>query len=370
MPHDVLMLLSNEYRPDPRVMTEAEALTEAGYHVTILCWDRNGERPLSEDQGGITILRLRHPVKGPLRTFLLMPRVWLKMWKQSRGLPGRSVHAHDLDTLVPGVLIAWSRGVPLVYDAHDWFSRMIHEDMPFGGRVIDAGEDFMLKRVTRVITANPTLVRRYQEAGAQVALVLNTPPLPAVRPEVQGPRLRLFYGGSLEPQRYIIEMMDALADLDGWEMVVAGYGRLEEEIKRRAEKDDRIVFLGWIPRGQVMEEMQKANLIVCPLDIANANYRVATPNRLLESMAAGRAVIATDGTYGGEIVHQEDCGISFPWSEAAFHDAVVRLMDPAFRKILADHGRAAAEREYNWGKMKERLLDIYAELYPHGAPDR
>jgi glycosyltransferase involved in cell wall biosynthesis len=69
-------------------------------------------------------------------------------------------------------------------------------------------------------------------------------------------------------------------------------------------------------------------------------------------------------------VHEEDCGLSFPWSEVAFREAVVRLMDPVFRQRLADHGRAAAEREFNWGKMKERLLETYAELYPNGLPDR
>lgn len=362
MPHDVLMLLSNEYRPDPRVLAEADALTEAGYHVSILCWDRNAERPASETQDGIYIKRMRRPVKGPLRTLFLMPRVWLSMWKGSRDLPGRSIHAHDLDTMVPGILIAWSRDAPLIFDAHDWYSRMVKDDLPFSTRLIDLGERLMLKRVDQVITANPTLVRRYQDAGATVTLVLNTPPLPLVKEEVQGPELRLFYGGSLEHGRYILEMMDALAEVDGWKMTVAGYGRLEGQILERAKKDNRIIFMGWISRDRVIEEMQNANVILCPFDIENANHKIATPNRLLESMAAGRAAIATDGSYGGDIVHQEECGLSIPWSEAAFREAVIRLMDPELRGRLAHNGRAAAEREYNWEEMKNRLLEVYSGL--------
>ena len=44
----VLMLLSNPFRPDPRVHREAKSLVNAGYEVTILCWDRKQRYPTEE----------------------------------------------------------------------------------------------------------------------------------------------------------------------------------------------------------------------------------------------------------------------------------------------------------------------------------
>ena len=45
----VLMLLSNPYRPDPRVQREMEALATSGYQVSLLCWDRQGELPAGDE---------------------------------------------------------------------------------------------------------------------------------------------------------------------------------------------------------------------------------------------------------------------------------------------------------------------------------
>jgi hypothetical protein len=52
---NVIMLLSNAFRPDPRVLKEANGLAEAGYNIYLICWDRKGEFPevetLSNDDG-------------------------------------------------------------------------------------------------------------------------------------------------------------------------------------------------------------------------------------------------------------------------------------------------------------------------------
>ena len=56
---NILMLLSNEYRPDPRVRKEALTLHEAGHTVTILCWNRSLKVPDHQDDGGVVIERVR-----------------------------------------------------------------------------------------------------------------------------------------------------------------------------------------------------------------------------------------------------------------------------------------------------------------------
>ena len=44
----IRMLLSNAFRPDPRVLKEARSLAEAGYEVTVIAWDREGKYPAAE----------------------------------------------------------------------------------------------------------------------------------------------------------------------------------------------------------------------------------------------------------------------------------------------------------------------------------
>lgn len=358
-----LMMLANEYRPDPRVRTEALALVESGCAVDIVCWDRSGTRPMEEVDAGIGIHRIgRKKVQGPLRTFLFMPLAWMRMWQASARFEADMVHAHDLDALLPGVLVAWSKGVPLVYDAHEWYSKMVARDLPLAYMWVDAAENLLLKRVARVLTVNSVLQQRFERAGSEATVVMNTPPLGVVLPNAPSPELRLFYGGTLEPGRYVLEMLAALRAVEGWSMVLAGYGRHEEEVRRLAAVDPRVRFLGWIDREKIMAEMAAADVILCPLDAGNENYRIATPNRLLEAMAAGRPVIATDGTLGGEMTRGIECGLSIAWSPESFLAAVEELRDPSLRQRLGANGRRAAEQEYNWEVMRKRLLDVYSSL--------
>jgi glycosyltransferase involved in cell wall biosynthesis len=368
MAQRTLMMLANEYRPDPRVRTEALALKESGREVEVISWDRSGRRPRAEDDAGIRVRRVgSSKVQGPLRTFLCMPMAWLRMWRASSESQADVVHAHDLDALLPGILAAWSKDVPLIYDAHEWYSKMVARDLPFARLWIDIAEGFLLRRVDAVVTVNAALQARFRACGRDATVVMNTPPLGTVREAPPSNDLRLFYGGSLEPGRYVIEMMDALSAAEGWTMSLAGYGRLEDEVRRRAAADGRLRFLGWIDRDSIMAEMAAADVILCPLDADNENYRIATPNRLLEAMAAGRPVIATEGTLAGEMAREMDCGLAIEWSEAAFRTAVDQLRDASLRRRLGGNGRRAAEAEYNWEAMRRRLIGTYDSVLASAA---
>ena len=50
MSHRVAMLLSNAFRPDPRVLKEARSLAQAGYDLTVIAWDREGNLCASRDR--------------------------------------------------------------------------------------------------------------------------------------------------------------------------------------------------------------------------------------------------------------------------------------------------------------------------------
>ena len=54
----IAMLLSNAFRPDPRVLKEAAALAAAGYAVTVIAWDREGKLPPQEQVDGFTVRRV------------------------------------------------------------------------------------------------------------------------------------------------------------------------------------------------------------------------------------------------------------------------------------------------------------------------
>jgi len=73
------MLLSNPYRPDPRVLWEAEALINAGHRVSLIAWDRQVELPAHEIKGGLEVFRIhsaRSSYAAGLKQALRVPSFW------------------------------------------------------------------------------------------------------------------------------------------------------------------------------------------------------------------------------------------------------------------------------------------------------
>jgi len=104
----VVMLLSNPFVSDPHVYAEALALSENGYDVTVVAWDRTCAHPETEDRGGIHIRRVRVRATFGQGTRQLLP--FLAFWRQAISALSQMkvdvVHCHDLDTLFAGWVVA------------------------------------------------------------------------------------------------------------------------------------------------------------------------------------------------------------------------------------------------------------------------
>ena len=129
-----LMLVYNPFTHDPRVYNEAKSLVGAGYKVTVIAFDREGQNQPRQSWDGIQIVRLRSPLKG--KTGAGLARwVWsglvLLLWqwqayrqalKLHRDDAFDVIHCHDFDTLPAGVWLKQRLGLPLIYDAHEIYA--------------------------------------------------------------------------------------------------------------------------------------------------------------------------------------------------------------------------------------------------------
>jgi len=360
---DVLMLLTNGFRPDPRVGKEAAALASDGHRVTVLCWDREMSRPAEEEHEGASIRRVRAGEAASMGSFILRYPVFaLKCLRKARGMSVDVVHAHDFDTLPLGFLIARLKRARLVFDAHEHYAEMVAMDLPrAASNIIDRIEAKLVRRADLIVTVSEAHAAYLRPNASKLVITENCIDVPEPLRRTPSDRpLTLYYAGTLEPQRYILESMSAAAKL-GVDMKVIGYGRLE---KQAAELSDgaRIRYLGPMTHSQLMKELETADVSLCLLDPANPNYRAGSPNKLYEAMALGVPVIATKGTLGGDVTEREKCGIAIDWSEESFADAVEALKDADARRRMGEAGRSAAVREYNWTSMRSRLIEAYRSL--------
>ncbi len=359
------MLLTNGFRPDPRVAKEAEALAGAGYEVTVLAWDREQALPPSADYGKVRIERVRTGWAGSMLSLALRyPLFFASCLRRAAKREVDVVHAHDFDTLMPGALISWLKRVPLVFDAHEHYADMVATDLPPPiTRLIDRVEALLVRRADLVITASEGNVPylRPNSRHEPIAVHNCVEVTELKRSGHEGDDLVLFYAGSLEPMRYIVEMMTAIRDMDHIILKVAGFGRLEDVVKREAERG-KVRFLGFLKHDAMMREMASSDVVLCLLDPRNMNYKTASQTKLNEALAVGVPILTSADTLSGEIVEQEGCGLAIEWSEESFRQAIERLRDRSVRERMGDAGRRAAERKYNWSEMRRRLLEGYRRI--------
>lgn len=361
----VLMLVTNGFRPDPRVAKEAEALVSDGYNVTVLAWDRENKYPDRADYRGARIERIRTGWAGSMLSFALFyPLFCLRSLTYALRKDADIIHSHDFDTLPLGFLISWLKQIPLVFDAHENYAEMITVDLPgMVPRAVERLEGLLIRKVDLVITVNEINAARMRpNARNDVVLIencINIPEQPP--PEFEGRDLALLYVGTLEPMRYIEETIVASKRMEDCVYKVAGWGRLENAVRKEAD-GVKVHFLGILPHSSVLQEMASSDVVLCLLDPSNKNYAGASSTKIYEAMAVGVPVLTTRGTTSGELVSRTGCGLVIDWSEDNYRWAIEQFRDPEKRREWGRAGREAAEREYNWNRMKERLLDGYRGL--------
>lgn len=162
--------------------------------------------------------------------------------------------------------------------------------------------------------------------------------------------------GNLYPVKDHATLLRAAARLPALHVAIAGRGGEEQRLRGLAAElgiADRVHLLGL--RDDVDRLLAAADVFVQP------SRREGLPLAVLEAMAAGRAVVATDVGGIGEAITPEETGLLLPPGDAAALAAALSrvLEDADLRARLEDAAYARAREQFSVARMTDR----YAELY-------
>lgn len=167
-------------------------------------------------------------------------------------------------------------------------------------------------------------------------------------------RPAIFFVGRLEPRKGVSVLLDAFALLDREATLwIAGDGP-----QRGALVSRRVPSVEWL--GRVGEEEKAARLrsaaVACFPSVEGESFGVV----LLEAMAAGAAVVASDiDGYRGVARQGREAALVPPGDPVALAAALRALLDDSNRReALVAAGRARAE-EFSMRRLAERFLGIY-----------
>lgn len=162
--------------------------------------------------------------------------------------------------------------------------------------------------------------------------------------------------GRLDPVKRVPDLLDALARL-GSEVTLEIYGDGAERSAIRGEIDrlgigDRVTMHGAV--HDVRHALEQMGVLVLPSEAEGFGLV------LIEAMAAGVPVVATDVPGIRDVVKHEVNGLLVPaGNPAALASAIDRVIkDRELRKHLTEGGQVAVRDRYNW----ETVIRQYAQL--------
>ncbi|MBI5947805.1 MAG: glycosyltransferase [Chloroflexi bacterium] len=276
-----------------------------------------------------------------------------------------AVHAHSVATLLPGMLIARSLGVPLVHSPHALPVPGLsgsRAEVTIAGGMIRLAASARARFVAVSVDEHRQLVRA---AGvrAPVDLVLNPvperylAPWPAVRPGNVVLSLSRFWPQK-EPALTIRAFAALLREVPEARLRWAGDGPLLDGTRALAAElgvAGSVEFLGPVP--DPLPLLQEASLLV------SSSQFEAMPYSILEAMATGTAIVAT-----GITAHREvDGGTGALALVPAEPVQIARrmadlLLDPEARGTQQAAARRRVESAYSLQEFAARMREIYTAV--------
>jgi glycosyltransferase involved in cell wall biosynthesis len=227
----------------------------------------------------------------------------LRAASRARASGAKILHCHSLPALPAAVLAARFGRARILYDAHELESKRANmsKARQQGAATL---ERLLMHFVDEVLVVSPSIKDHYERAYPQktISLFMNLPSERGLGPGVNvrerfgipPEHKTLIYVGALAPMRGIDHAVEAVRSLEDWHCVFLGSGSLEAEIRNAAISNTRIHYHPPVAEKDIVHTVATADLSYSVIDCSAESYRLALPNKLFQSLAAGVPVLVNE----------------------------------------------------------------------------
>jgi phosphatidylinositol alpha-mannosyltransferase len=342
------------------IRDQAETLIEMGHDVSVITpvedpdslppYAVDGGRPRSVPYNG-SVARLTFGVKATARV-----RRWIREGEFD------VLHVHEPLAPSLGVLACWSARGPMVATVHSSIER---------SRVLVTGyylAQTALEKISALVAVSEHARRTIVDhLGGDAVLIPNGVRVDHYQDahplrEWPGPAIG-FLGRMDEPRKGLPILLEAFAGIRARIpdaiLVLIGPGEPDEVLGDvPAALRSGIVVLGRLNEADKARALASLSVYVAP-NTGGESFGIV----LLEAMAAGAPVVASDLDAFARVLDEGRCGALFPVGDSAALEAtVVDLLgnDEERRRLAAAGARRVAA--YDWRTVAGDLIDVYASV--------
>lgn len=321
----------------------------------------HGDGPLVEAAraAGAHYVPLRH-VRRPLSPWRDVLGL-LELYRLCREIRPDILHVNSSKAGILGRVAAAAAGVPIrIFSVHGWAFRTQRPPWLF------LLADRMVERLTTLTICvssrdrDDGIAKRTCHPDRTIVILNGVPLNQDVPPRVASSEPAIVSVGRLKAPKDFLTFVRALALLDHpFRGVIVGNGPdrhlIEDEIDRLALRG-KVELLG--ERRDAPELLRSADIFVL------ATRSESMPMSVLEAMAAGLPVVASEVGGLPEVVADEQTGLLVPPGDpAALASAIARLLeDPELRSALGARGLERARTTFSLERFRGDHLNAYRAL--------
>jgi phosphatidylinositol alpha-mannosyltransferase len=365
-------IVSQSYYPRYGGVTEhvhhtAVELRRRGHDVTII----TGRFRRSEDNYKEGVERVGHNLLVPFNRAFVDLTVGLRLRQELRSL----IRRHDFDLLHSHCPTAPTLPVMAIQTANCVQVGTFHTT---AGRSLlqDAFQSYLARTVidrldARIAVSHTALESARRYFPGDYVVIPNGVDVTRFHPQVEPfaewrapDTVNLLFVGRLDPRKGLQHLIAAMPEVMSLtrgcaRLLVIGdsYLRARYQAAVPGAVRDAVHFLGHVPRADLPRWYATGDLFISPAS-SHESFGVV----LVEAMAAGRPVVASDIPGYRSVLNPGENGVVFPPGDvSALARSVAALVnDPERRRALATRGRARA-LEFAWPRITDQIEAVYRE---------
>lgn len=185
----------------------------------------------------------------------------------------------------------------------------------------------------------------------------------------------LFAGNIGEAQDFpaILDAAELLRHNERVRWLIVGDGRRFEWVKgeiARRQLHERVLLLGRFPVERMPSFYAHADALIASLK-ADPTFSMTIPGKVQSYLLAGKPILGMLDGEGASAIEAAGAGLVCPAGDAqGLVNAIERMagMSPDERLAMGARGRQYAEREFDRGRLMDRLLAFFSEVGAAASP--
>ena len=372
------LLVNHEYPPvggGAATATQAIAhkLTEFGHEVKVLT-SRYRDLPGSGFEDHVAICRVRcfRRRRDQSNLFEMLTFTVSSLWRLplllKRDKPDAVIAFFSLPSGLTGLIAKLLSGAPYIISLRGGDVPGLVPELDSIHKIISPLRRLVLK-YARAVVANSEGLRALSEASDSfpVSVIPNGVDTELFQPRAAssissqpGESLHVLFVGRFHEQKNLEFLFRQIARLgaDSFELHLVGDGPEEKRLRSLAGQlgiEKSIVWHGWVARTALPGTYQSSDCLV------NPSLYEGMPNVVLEAMACGLPVLASNIKGHDEIVVNNETGLLFDLGEPdALISAFKRMLDVDLRRRMGVSGRARAVTVFSWRTTAEKYLQLFS----------